>query len=400
MSFIIKPFCALYYNPFLVKDFSRVICPPYDIIDKKQLKILRKRCSYNFSRILLASNNNYKKIGERFKEWLKKGILIKDEKENLYLYKQNFKYEDKIYTRFGIISLLRMDKKGVVFPHEYTLREPKEDRKRIIEEIQANLSPIFVIVPESLRIFKRIYRKYSKKRPFLEFKDKEGNFHCIWKIKENKDIEKICKEIDKHKLVIADGHHRFEVTYCYYRKNRNKFKDLNYILAYLTDVQKGLLILPTHRVVKCERDILKRLEIYFYVEEIKEKKLEKKLKENKEIFSFGIYKDKKFYFLKLKKLSVLDKITKSEVYQYLDTYLLHKFVFSLLKIKGDKIKYTHSIKEAKKMVDKKRVAFLLRPTLLEVIYEIATRRLRLPQKSTYFYPKVGCGLLMRKFEKQ
>jgi uncharacterized protein (DUF1015 family) len=399
MSFIIKPFRAFYYNPSLIKNLSKVVCPPYDVIDKRQLRILRKQSPYNFSHILLAPKNNYKKVREKFKEWLEKKILIKDEKESLYLYKQSFKCEGKRYSRFGIISLLRMDKEGVVFPHEYTLKEPKEDRKRIIEETQANLSPIFVVIPESLDIFSEIYKKYSKRKTFLKFKDREGNFHWIWRIEERKDIEKVCNEIEKYKLVIADGHHRFEVAYRYYLKNKNKFKDLNYLLAYLTDAQKGLFILPTHRIGECREDVLRKLDNYFYWEEVAEKKLEKRLKENERIFCFGIYKDKKFYFLKLKKKSLLDKITKNKVYQHLDTYLLHKFVFPLLKIKKDKIKYTHSVNEAKEMVKGNKIAFLLRPTPLKVIHEIATRGLRLPQKSTYFYPKVGCGLLIRKFEK-
>jgi uncharacterized protein (DUF1015 family) len=396
----IKPFRATYYNPQIIKDFSSVTCPPYDVISKKQQYLLKRKSPYNFCNILLASGGDYKALGEKFRQWVNEKILLTDSRESVYLYEQKFRLCGKEYIRFGMLALLRMDGKKAIFPHEYTLKAPKEDRKRIIKEVEANLSPIFIITPEPLAMLRDIYKSYRENKPFLKFKDTDGNISRVWKIEDQILAEKICREFNKHKLVIADGHHRFEVSYNYYRKNKRRFKDLNYILAYITDAQEGLVILPTHRIVSVKNitAILGgKLKEYFYIKNVCEKELQRELKAVKQ-FSFGLYHRGKFYFLKLKNSSILDKIFKDSIYKELDTYILHQFVFPLCGIKGE-IKYTHDILQAKKMTTKSESAFILRPTPLGAVLKIASQGYRLPQKSTYFYPKVFSGIVVRKFEK-
>ena len=344
MPSTIKPFRGIYYNSSKIKSLTSVVCPPYDVIDKKRLSFLRKQSPYNFTHVILASSNNYSAIGKRFRQWQEKNVLVADEKENLYLYEQIFNCAGKKHSRYGVMSVLRMDKKGV-FPHEYTLKEPKEDRKRMIREVKANLSPIFIIVPRKVNALQDAYARYSKRKPFFRFKDLDGNMNNVWKIADKRDISKICRAIDKEKFVIADGHHRFEVASAYYRNNKGRFKDLNYVLAHIVDSQKGLLILPTHRVVELREDkkeLFSKLEEYFEVTRVSRKVLDKKLT-SKGRFCFGIYKKGDFFFLRLKNPAVLDKMIKIPAYRKLDTYVLHKFVFSLVELKG-KIEYTHSIR--------------------------------------------------------
>lgn len=395
----IKPFKATYYNPKIIKDISGIICPPYDVIDKNKLRQLRL-APYNFCKILISPNSNYKVVGKRFYRWLKKKVLVEEDSESLYLYEQQFTYEGKIYHRWGIISLLRMDKKGVIHPHEFTHRQPKEDRSRIIREVEANLSPIFVIVPQKIKIFTQLLRIYLKRPPFLKFKDFEGNINKLWRVKDAHHIKKIVSYLESSSLVIADGHHRFEVAYDYYKKNKNRFKDINYILAYITSLQEGLFILPTHRVVTLEEDInsfLAKLQEYFLIRKISKNSLKKRLKAS--YFCLGIYFRGSFYFLRLLKSKILDKISESRLYSQLDTWILHKFILPLFKIK-ENIDYTHSIDEAEKMAGNKRVAFLLRAPSLKAVLSIARRGELLPQKTTYFYPKIPCGMIIRRFERR
>ncbi|MFH1504713.1 MAG: DUF1015 domain-containing protein [Candidatus Omnitrophota bacterium] len=397
MSSTIKPFKATYYNSALIKDYASVACPPYDVIDDKQFLALKKKSPYNYSNIIIVKDNNYEKKADILNDWLNKQILIDDEKESFYLYEQKFNVEGKTFKRYGILSLLKMDKQGI-FPHEHTLTVPKEDRKKIITATQANLSPIFVIVPKPLKIFSQIYNSYSRKNPFLKFKDGDGNINKIWKISQPEQIAKISKEIDKCPLVIADGHHRFEISYDYFKNNQDKFKDLNYILAYITDCQKGLRILPTHRVVDVleqHSGIFKKLKEFFEIKEVKEAYLEKKLK-NTPVFCLGIYREGKYYFLKLKKTALLSKIP-NKLYRQLDTYVFHQLILPLFKTK-DNIEYTHSIKGAKKLAGKNKTAFMLRAASLENIFKISSKGFRLPQKSTYFYPKVSSGIVIRRFK--
>lgn len=396
-SFVVKPFCATYYNPSRIKNYSNVICPPYDIISKKQLEVLRKKSPYNFSRILVADKNNYQEKGFLLNKWVRTGILVDDSQESYYLYEQKFNLEGKSFMRFGILSLLKMDKKDI-FPHEHTLSAPKKDRMKIIIATEANLSPIFIIAAKQLDIFKKTYKLYSKKKPLFRFRDGDNNLNRVWRVSDKGHIAKIGSAINKCKLVIADGHHRFEVTYDYFRNNKKRFKDLNYILAYVTDCQKGLNILPTHRVATIgdkDSEFFKKLNKYFKIETISQNSLKRKLKSDSG-FNLGICKNSKCYFLSLKSRSTLNKIP-NKLYRELDTYLLHQLVLPLFKVKGA-IEYTHSLREARKMAGEKKVAFILRPVSLKDVFKISSAGFRLPQKSTYFYPKVASGVTIRRFQ--
>ncbi|MDD5583775.1 MAG: DUF1015 domain-containing protein [Candidatus Omnitrophica bacterium] len=397
----IIPFKATYYNPAVVKDIPSVVCPPYDVINKAQQEYFQKKSPYNFSNVLLTQVQNYEELGKRFKQWISDGVLVDDDKESLYLYEQCFTSAGKSYTRFGFLTLLCMDKDDVIFPHEYTLSAPKEDRKKIIKEVEANLSPIFVVVPKPLTIFARVYATYRKKPPFLDFKDFEGSRNRVWKIQDTKTLDALRGEIEKNKLVIADGHHRFEVAYDYYKNNKGKFDNLNYLLAYVTDSQAGLLILPTHRVVSIALDddtFFKKLDTYFFIQKVTQKELERRLKE-KSVFSLGIYRAKTFYYLKLKKTSSLKNIPDIVIYKKLDTYLFNHLVLSLFSV-NEQIAFTHDIEEAKKLASGDKVAFILRPIPLPDVFSIANKGHRLPQKSTYFYPKLLSGIVVRRFQKE
>jgi len=398
MSDTIRPFKATYYNPSFFKNLSALTCPPYDVISAKQLSLLKRKSAYNFSNILLATNNNYKEIGGRLRSWIDKKVLVDDNAECIFLYEQKFRIGTAKYNRFGFLSLLKMNAKGAIFPHEYTLSAPKEDRKKIIEEVEANLSPIFIIAPKKINYFHILYNRYRGKKPFMKFKDLDGNENLVWKIIDKDTIEKICSEVNGKNLVIADGHHRFEVASGYYKRNKKRFKNLNYIMSYITDAQSGLVILPTHRVISVTDfdSALGKVCRYFDIKEIRsDSELVKKL-EKERSFSFGIYRHGRFYLLRLKSEAVLDKLFPASPYRKLNTYLLHQFVLPLFKTEGN-IQYTHDIKEAKKLAGKDKVAFILKPVSLSAVFEIANRGYRLPQKSTYFYPKVYSGIAIRRF---
>ena len=212
MSSTIKPFNASYYNTKKIKNLSKVICPPYDVISPKELEILRKKSSYNYSHILLTKNKNYKAVGDRFRKWFKDQILIDDGKDCVYLYEQTFKTQGRTHKRFGYLCLLRMDRKKGVCPHEYTLKAPKVDRKKIISEMKANLSPIFAIVPKKLKAFHDVYKKYNRQKPYFNFKDTLGITNKVWRIEDRKDVNRLRTAAENANMVIADGHHRYEVS--------------------------------------------------------------------------------------------------------------------------------------------------------------------------------------------
>jgi len=184
------------------------------------------------------------------------------------------------------------------------------------------------------------------------------------------------------------------------KEMKDKFKDVNYILAYFTDVSHGLVILPTHRIVKLDKpfsNFKNMIDRYFTIQTTTAKNLKKKL--NKRIYRsviFGMCWNGQIYILRLKNKAILGRIFKKDsIYSNLDVYILHKIVLS--KIKKPELRYTHSIEEAIKLENKKYVSFILQPTPLKNVFDIARKGYRLPHKSTYFYPKILSGVLMRRF---
>ena len=392
------PFCATFYNPEKFKNLDKVACPPYDVITEKSLLRLRANSPYNFSWVDLAQGGDYQKISDTLRTWLDEKILVDDHQENFYLCGQQFKVEGKIFWRFGILGLLRMDKPGTIRPHEYTHSKAKEDRARMIRTTKANLSPVFVIVPKKIPFLHSLYKKYIKEKPFFTFKDIEGTQSRLWKISDTAVIEKITQSFENTKFIIADGHHRFEVAYDFFQEYRDKIKGVESVLAYMVEEQPGLVILPINRVVELpygEDELFKRLAEYFSIKAVPEGTLKTALK-GAGAFLFGIRTENKFYLARLKKPAVLDKIIKEKVFRKLDTYVLSHFVFALLGIEKP-CAYANNMRQVKEMAVKGRVVFVMRPAYMKNICDIVDNGFRMPQKSTYFHPKIGSGLVIRRF---
>ncbi len=398
---LIKPFRGIYYNSSIIRDISRVVCPPYDVISDEEDRFFKKKSPYNFCNILRKDDkHDYKNLADTFREWLNSKILIEDKKPCFYIYEQTFKLNSQVKKRVGLLGLLRIDKEGIIFPHERTFSSPKKDRYYIIKEFKANLSPIFVIVPHKMNILSQTYTICKNKRPLMSFMDATGIKNRIWRIADYEMINQIEKSFSHRHLFIADGHHRFEVARKFMKEMKGKLKDVNYILAYFTDVSHGLVILPTHRIVKLESpfsDLRNTLSRYFVIQPATSKELERAL--NKHVHKntvFGMYWNNQIYILRLKNKAILDKIFKEDrIYNNLDVYILHKAILS--KIKRLEVTYTHSIEEAVKLQNEAYVSFILRPTPLKNVFDIARKGFRLPHKSTYFYPKILSGVLMRRF---
>lgn len=407
MSTLVKPFKGIYYNVNSPDELKRLICPPYDVITPQDNLYFLSQSEFNFCRIIYpCTHGNYRNQAKLFAEWFKKKILVQDKKESFYLYEQIFNYENKTYRRIGLLGLLRLDKEGIIFPHEYTHAGPKRDRAKILSELKANLSPIFVISTSPLKALNEISQQYQKKSPFIDFVDYAGIKNRVWRISQEEEIKALIRSFSRKKLIIADGHHRFEVARSYFLRNqkRSPYRDLNYIFTYFTDENSGILVLPTHRIVnlnKDDREVLQILAKFFLIEKANFSSIISQIRGTKK-FSFGFARKNVVYFLVLKDEKILDKIIKTErdrIYRNLDVYILHKFVFKLLKIKTQPIEYTHEVETAKDL-KAGQAMFILREPKLKDICEIARKGYKLPQKSTYFYPKLLSGLLIRRFEEK
>lgn len=426
----IKAFKAVVYNPKKIGNFKLVVCPPYDVISQAFQDILHERSLYNFIYILLAKDSpiddKYRRAGVIFRQWLKDDILIQDSTPAIYFYSQQYIIRGEKKTRLGFISLLRLadEKNSAVFGHENTHEAAKQDRFKLIKQVKANLSPIFIVFPDKKRIIQRIFQKHIPALDaFIEVSDDEKTVHKLWRI-DDPDLLKIIEtSMNSENMFIADGHHRYEVSCAYRDLMRQKLADqfsdeddYNYCLAYFTNTDsRGLSILPIHRLLKLEtklelNDFIIKAKEFFDVDIIKDKTrfffLMAKAGCTEHLI--GMYKDKKYFLLRLKNVKMLDKLIpdKPKEYRILDAaifnYLVLKNILKLDLTNLPPIKYSPDPLEFIDAVDADplNTAFFLNPVKIQQIINVAMSGNKMPPKSTYFYPKVLSGLVVNKFEKE
>ncbi len=408
---IIQPFQALHFNREKFKNYGKIICPPYDIIDAFMEKKLRKSSLYNFIHILLKNNrNDYPTIGKRFRLWCERNILVEEQKEAIYLCKQEFVFQKKRMTRYGFLALLRLDSENSVFPHEFTHQRPKEDRLKILEELKANLSPVFIVYPEqkSSTSYKNL-RSLLKQKPFLKFTSTTGITYTIWQETQSKRIAKVIDSLQKRNMLIADGHHRFEVAKTFYQKYRSTghgFKKLNYVLAYFCPaIKENILVLPTHRTIQHASVSLEylreKMSDLFSVTRYKTMpQLLGALQQEKKL-SIGFFGHNEYALLTLQNQKALDTIigTENQAYRELNVFMLHKLILPRLGITVDETNIFYTIDAYRAQAQAKKTqgcSFFLNALTPEHIMKIAFQKNRLPQKSTYFFPKIDSGILARK----
>ena len=413
----IRAFRGLRYSPDVKLDSC--ICPPYDIISDSEREELYRKSEYNIIRVEFGKefegdndqNNKFIRAKEYLDEWIQKGILRFDEKESIYVLEQEFEVEGRKYRRTGLIVLLELVdfEEGIVIPHEFTLSKPKQERLNLLRHTHANISSIFGLYEDKELSIKRILDDIKARKEDVSYNG-IGTFERMWVVSDENIIENLKKLFADKKIFIADGHHRYETALEYkkemmQKEDYNKDADYNYIMITLTALEdEGIVILPTHRIVlstDVEEDIfVEKLKANFDVEEGEYKTLKEKLVGYKK-YAFLIYTyNKNFYLIRLKDPEkALKDIEGSRAYKNLDVVILQKLILNdILSITDEDIlhqrnlKYTKSDKELIDIVDGgAKYGFILNPTLVEELKEVSLSGEKMPQKSTYFYPKLMTG---------
>lgn len=418
----LKPFAATIYNQSKLKDFDRVFCPPYDVISAAEQEYYYQSHPYNFIRLILnqqlpddnAAQNRYLRAQDTLTDWLKQEILIKDAQPAIYFYLQEYHILGEKKKRWGFIACLRLEDEGRknIYPHEKTHLVHREDRLELLKNVKANLSPIFILFSDKEKNIVNISsRLLSEARPFINIVDKDNASHKLWRVTDERIIGKIISDTQDKSLFIADGHHRFEVAQEYRRlmveeKGYTTGKeDFNYIMSYFTDLDsRDLLILSTHRIVKKFPKEPVLLEENFRMQKVKTREELGVLlaKAGLNEHAFGLYQKDKIFLLRLKSGSLIDKIIRdgSAEFRRLDVNILKYFIFNPLNIISEDLIFTNDAKLAMDKVDngEAEAAFLLNPVRVAQLREIALAGERMPQKTTYFYPKVLSGLVVNRFE--
>lgn len=428
----IRPFKALMYNQNKISSLDDVTSPPYDIISDDMQKELYDKHPCNFVRLILGKqfpddneiNNRYTRAKELYNLWLKESILIKSDKPSIYPYKIEYKYNNQKKVMNGFFTLLKLDPGyKYVKAHEKTLSKPKTDRLNLMRACNTNFEPIQLLyIDKEDKIRKKIDENINL--PIADVKGYDNFNHKLWKIDNEEIISIIQHEFNNKILFIADGHHRYQTAIDYAREMKEKTKNsdenasFNFRMVVLVNIfDKGLLILPTHRLIKKSdlkiNDILNKLNEYFTIEEksvdIKienESNISKKIKldlKTNEKHKFAMYIKNKYYILTLKDENVMDNYSKehSKTWRVLDVSILHKIILEhFMGINQDNIedhvKYTRVDEEAVKFVNegKYNLSFLMNATKIDELKSIAEAGEHMPQKSTYFLPKMLSGLVM------
>ncbi len=421
----IKAFNGTRYNNIII-DIAKVVAPPYDVINETQQDVFYKMHPYNVIRLILGkqheddneNNNRYTRAKRFIDEWKEKGILIRDDEPSIYLYVQKYKIGNKNYERRGFIALMRLDSE--IYKHEKTLTKPKEDRFELMKTCNGNLSPIFVLYDDKKKCVECITINPKIHIPIAHLKDGEVE-HFFYKVPDKKIISIITDMIGKQRVYIADGHHRYETAlkyrdYMFSKYGKDDDADYNYVMSYFTNMSDdGLVILPTHRVVHNvkyrDEEVLDKLRAGFSIKQFlaapDKNKIEQWLSEigkNNKGFGVKFYDSDKLYILYDYKPFNLKKDNSSDVLKSLDVYILNKeileHIFDIGEVdlsRGEKLSYFHNINEALNSMIKGDVIFVLNPPSAMDVKAVALASLTMPQKTTFFYPKLLSGLVFNFF---
>ncbi|MDR2251470.1 MAG: DUF1015 domain-containing protein [Endomicrobium sp.] len=399
----IEPFRAIRYSEGNITNF---ICPPYDVIRPSEKERLQKLSQFNIVNIELPDqtnkNNKYRNASELLHLWQDEGILVRDDIPAFYFYEQVFNDHGIKMTRRGFFAALKLEnphsQKVSIKPHEKTLSKPKADRLSLLRATKANISPIFGLFDDERRIVVDICKKIAKRNPSAVAKDKDGVFHKLWTVGDKDIIKTLKKYLLNKKIFIADGHHRYETAWNYSQERKEKDKhysqylDYNYVMSYLCPMEDpGISIWATHRVIEAPDNLEANIEKYFDVHLAKDfQKLSKK-----EIQPIMIFKNGKYRVLMIKKDEFLKKAMpkKSKAYRNLGVSALHYVLMP--NIEASEFTYVKDDNEAVLLARKTgRMAIIVPPTPMQSLKAISLNNETMPQKSTYFYPKLASGIVI------
>lgn len=416
---IVRPFKGIRFNPEKVL-LKQVIAPPYDVISPEYRQVLAHRSASNIVHIDLpeGGDDRYDNAAVIYNEWCEEGILIRDTLPTIYIYEQEYDYNGRHFTRTGFIALLKLEElgKGVVFPHEKTLSGPKKDRFDLMTACKANFSSIFGLYLDPEDRVKTIANEYKQGMPMESAVDDDKVKHSVWKLTDKDAIQDIQKFMKDKAIYIADGHHRYETALLYRDTMREKNNDhedevkpYDYVMmTFVNFFDSGLLILPTHRVVSVpadfdENDFIKNMTDFNITPLSGPEATEEFLQSHDEPGTMVMLTANGTYGLLLDQ-DLLESL--HPVYRNVDTYLLQKNILEknlgmseeqILAKKG--IYFYQTQQEILNHIAKNGgIGFVLKGVTIDAMRQVSESGLVMPQKSTYFYPKLITGLVLNELE--
>jgi len=400
----VKGFRGIRYNPEKIENFSDVLAPPYDVINSIEQEELYNKNPYNVIRLILAKgedDSKYQEAAQTFRSWIENDTLTHDEEPSIYPYYQEFEEGHKKLTRKGFLAAVKIEDFSTkkILPHEKTFPKHKRDRLKLNTACKANMSPVFSVYSDPEITIEKLLDEKLTREPIFDITNEDGVRNRLWKISDPDTISFIGNHLKDKSLLIADGHHRYETAIEY----RNIQRELNggvsgdkpyeYVMMFLSNAEdEGLIIHPTHRVIKNMGNLdiasfLNKLSQDFNIEKMPYKDGRSDI--GYEEFAI-LTKDTEFvYRASLKAIN-------TESPNRLAVTLLHNNVFNnIIDEDSAGILYTKFLSEAARLVQSEEyeIAFILPELRAGDIFDVVLTGDRMPQKTTYFYPKILSGLV-------
>jgi uncharacterized protein (DUF1015 family) len=428
----IQPFRGLRYTHEKVGDLAQIITPPFDVISKEAQARYYERHPYNVIRLELGRqeptdnilNNVYTRAAVTLSEWRLEDILYQETLPSYYLYQQRFTYGGQSYTRTSLLARVRLEpwSARVVLPHEHIHTKDKEDRLNLLRACSTNLSPIMCMYEDPQQQIRHLLSNYADK-PEIQITDEVGEEHRLHPITDPELMILIHNFFAPRQLYIADGHHRYTTALQYrdevhqQRKELHPMDGINFVLMALIDIEDpGWLVLPTHRILfDLSQDKLntlspQQLEQYFTVQvigsqETNEKVLAKLAQAGQKQPSLVLKIQEQTLLLSVNEQGKarMAQSGHSAAWNELDVAIVQTLILeeqlglSAEDIAaGRSIRYSHDTQETWQALQSQaaQAIILLNGIPLRQVCDVAQADDRMPQKSTYLYPKLATGLVM------
>jgi uncharacterized protein (DUF1015 family) len=432
----VHPFRGILYNPEHIADMADVVTPPYDVISPRQQEAFYNQHANNVVRLILGKAQPedtgpldiHARAAEYFRQWTEAKILSQDDRPAFYFTSVTFSVGEGRITRYGIIGRVRLEPfdKGVVLPHERTFSKIKTERLQLMQACHTNFSPIFGLYADKNGVLNQLIKVSENQAPDLDFIDGQEFRHTMWRIVDEDMQQQVTSSFKDQCIYIADGHHRYETALNYrdwakqVTPGFDEHHPANFIMMSLSSLQDpGLVILPAHRLLKDVRvedmdSLVDKIRMHF---EILTFSTESGLKEAMRVFdstmadyahrkAIGMYGNQKNALnIILLKDGIMEKLFADDVPEALRdldvTVLTRLLMMEILGFDQNRlddatvIGYATTTQAAVKAVEdgQAELAFILNPTKIEQVQKVARHGLIMPRKSTYFYPKVGSGIV-------
>lgn len=441
---VIAPFKGITYNFKKMGNVSNLITPPYDVISPEEQEAYYRKHRNNVIRLILGKkkkgdsdwDNRYTRAADFMRRWESEDILTRSTYSSIYLLAHTYHPGEgrEPRVRWGFIALVLIEDKGsvTILPHERTFSAHKDDRLKLMRSCNAQLSQVFGLFDDRDNIILKRLKRVHGSQPMVSCSLEDGTDLTMWSIEDRRTFKIVADVMRDKPIFIADGHHRYETARNYRNIMRARYgrghgnRSYEYIMMYLSDMNdEGLTILPSHRLIKkCEgfhpESFFTRVNRWFEVRELpfrgsgipdQARDIRHILAEEgnrSPVIGFYFHKGKKMYLLSLRS-GALDEMGQElhPALKSLDVLLLSRLIlqkslgFTGKDLDNEEIfHYNSNMSESVSLVHsgEYEMTFLLNPTRMEQVREVAKNSLIMPRKSTYFYPKVFTGLVFNKID--